>query len=123
MIIYKILLFIGILSGIIGQMSLKKGMKEEGEITLRISKKLPQEIILMFLNQYVLAGVLVYGLSTFLWIIVLSKLDLSYAYPLVSVNFVLIALFSRIFFKEKVTKFRWFSIFLIFCGVIFVSIS
>lgn len=123
MIAYKILLFIGILSGIFGQMFLKKGMKAKGEVNLKLDKNLPMNIISMFLNFYVLLGVLIYGLSSLLWVAVLSKLDLSYAYPLVSVNFVLVALSSKIFFKERVSRSRWLAIFLIFIGVIFVSIS
>lgn len=121
--IYKILLFIGILSGVLGQMALKKGMKSHGEVNFHFNKGLLEQIIKMFLNWYVTLGVAIYGLSSLIWVAVLSKLDLSYAYPLVSINFVLVALSSKIFFKEKVSKFRWFTIFLIFFGVIMVSLS
>ena len=53
----------------------------------------------------------------------LSRIDLSYAYPLVSINFIAITILSRLIFKEKVTRFRWLSVFTILVGVVLLTMS
>ncbi len=119
---YKIWLFIGILMGVFAQLIMKRGMKKHGQVKLSL-KTLHKEILKIYFNVFVFSGVVLYLLSFFIWIFVLSKIDLSYAYPLVSVNFVLVAFFSKLFFKEKVSKKRWISIFVILVGVVLVTMS
>lgn len=120
--IYKILLFISIAIGIAGQLFLKKGMNKHGKAVVRV-KTIISDILGIYLHRWIIAGALLYALSLPLWTAALSKLDLSYAYPLVSVNFVAVSLFSSIFFKEKISRYRWLSIFVILAGVILVTMS
>ncbi|MBU2589404.1 MAG: EamA family transporter [Nanoarchaeota archaeon] len=119
---YKIILFIGILMGVIAQLIMKLGMKRHGKVKLSL-KRIHRDILRIYLNVFVFLGVFLYLFAFFIWIFVISKIDLSYAYPLVSVNFVLIALASKIFFKESVSKKRWLSILIILIGVLLVTMS
>lgn len=119
--IYHTLLFTGIFLGAIAQLALKKGANRELEITL--NKKLFKELINIYWNKYIIFGAACYGISTILWVIVLSKLDLSYAYPLISTNFVIIAILSKLIFKEKINKLRWLGVITITLGVILTSLS
>jgi len=119
---YKLILFVGILMGVIAQLVMKLGMKRHGKVSLSL-KRIHRDIFRIYFNPFVILGVSFYLLSFFIWIFVISKIDLSYAYPLVSINFVLIALFSKIFFKEKVSNKRWLSIVIILLGVILVTMS
>ncbi|MBC2425350.1 SMR family transporter, partial [Clostridium beijerinckii] len=64
-----------------------------------------------------------YGLSFLLWIKVLSKVELSYAYPMVSLGYVLVMLFSYFIFKENITPLRILGIAFIILGVILVARS
>ena len=120
--IYKILLFTGIFLNVIGQLVMKSGMNKRGKLKLHLKTLIP-DIFRIYFNIHVIIGVLCYGISFFMWLAVLSNIDLSYAYPLVSVNFVLVALFSKMVFKEEVSKKRWISIFVILLGVILVTLS
>ena len=123
--IYLGLFAVSLIIGLTGQLLLKKGMNYLGEITLFSDGVLSffKTIWAVFTNRTVLSGVFFFATSSLLWLIILSGLELSYIYPLVSLNYVLIAMGSRLFFKEQVTKMRWLSIIIIIMGVILVSSS
>jgi len=120
--IYKILLFTGIFLNVIGQLVMKKGMRKRGKVSLSL-RKVHKDVFNIYFDRHVIFGVSCYLVSFFIWLVVLSNIDLSYAYPLVSVNFVLVALFSKLFFKERISKRRWLSIAVILIGVILVTSS
>jgi undecaprenyl phosphate-alpha-L-ara4N flippase subunit ArnE len=56
-----------------------------------------------------------------LWLAGLSKLDLSYAYPLVSVGYVLVTFLSAVLFHEEVNAQRWLAVAVISSGVVLVA--
>ncbi|MBI4154279.1 hypothetical protein HY501_03005 [Candidatus Woesearchaeota archaeon] len=121
--LFKLLLFVDIFFSALSQILLKVGMKQHGEVHIRFNKEDLLRMIKMYFNFFVIAGSLVYALSVLLWVAILSNIDLSYAYPLASLNYPLVALSSRFFFKEHVSRFRWFAIAVIMVGVSLVSIS
>lgn len=123
--IYITLFCVGMVLGLMGQLLLKKGMIHIGEVTLfsKGIRNLSKTVWNMMTNKTVLAGIFFFAVSSLLWLVILSGLELSYIYPLVSINYVLVALSSRVLFKEKVTKARWLSIAVIIVGVILVSSS
>ena len=57
------------------------------------------------------------------YLVAISKLDLSMAYPMVSLNYAIILFISRIFFKENVTPLRWLGVVFIIFGVFLISRS
>jgi undecaprenyl phosphate-alpha-L-ara4N flippase subunit ArnE len=58
-----------------------------------------------------------------IWIIILSKLDLSVAIPVASLSYITIPLVSVIFLKERIPFSHWIGILFIALGVILVSLS
>lgn len=122
MISYKLLLFIGIMLGAVGQLLLKHGMTRHGRVSIKL-KSLIKDMFNLYFHRYIMLGGSLFIVSLGLWTIVLSKLDLSYAYPLVSANFVIVSLLSKAFFKEQIPKYRWLSIFVILIGVVLVTMS
>ncbi|MFA6449392.1 MAG: EamA family transporter [bacterium] len=58
-----------------------------------------------------------------LYLAAISKLDVSLAYPIMSLNFAIILVYSKIFFRENVTPLRWFGVFIILFGVFLISRS
>jgi multidrug transporter EmrE-like cation transporter len=120
--IYNFLLLFSIFLGVMAQLFLKLGMKKANIQSIsklgviRLFKKI-------FCNVPVIFGFLAYGVSTIVWIVVLSELDLSYAYPIMSLSYVIVAFASKIFFKEKITSKRWISIVIITVGVVLVGLS
>ena len=74
------------------------------------------------LNLYLLGGVFTYGLSTFVYISVLSKLNLSVAYPVViGLTVVATTMAGAILLREKVSTVNWMGIGLILSGICAVA--
>lgn len=109
-----------ILLAVTGQLLMKKGMMEFGSFPV---SQLLTRLIPMFTNPWVFFGFACFGLSSIFWLVVLSRLPLSFVYPMVSVAYVLVALASMIIFKESVTYVRWTGIVVIILGVILISRS
>jgi multidrug transporter EmrE-like cation transporter len=80
-------------------------------------------ILLIFKSPLLIAGLALYGVGALSWIMVLSRLNLSYAYPFLALNFVLIALVSRLVLGESIPLMRWFGILLICGGIIAIASS
>ena len=53
-----------------------------------------------------------------LWLIVLQHLEVSVAYPMLSLNFVLITLAARFIFRENIDRRHWAGVSLIMLGVL-----
>ena len=103
-----------------GQLFLKLGM---GEVS-KMGKLPPAEFIFKALTTpFVLLGVAIYGVSLIIWLFVISKVDLSFAYSLVALTFVFLLLFSKVFLHENISLFRALGSSLIILGIIFVSKS
>jgi len=109
-----------ILLAVAGQLLMKKGMLVFGAFPVR---QLLYKIIPIFLNPYVFVGLAFFGASAVLWLVVLSRLELSLVYPMVSVAYILVALASWLLFKENVTLVRWLGILVIVMGVFLISRS
>ena len=70
------------------------------------------------LNLYLLGGILTYGLSTIFYILVLGKMNLSIAYPVVIGLTIVATTFSgAIIFREQVTALQWIGIGLMLSGI------
>jgi drug/metabolite transporter (DMT)-like permease len=70
-----------------------------------------------------LTGAGLYIINFFLWITVLSKVDLSVAFPTGSTSYIIVALLSVVFLGEQISVYRWSGIFLIIIGIWFISRS
>ncbi len=104
-----------------GQLLLKAGANKVGRIEA-VALRNPLKIVLSFLTSpLILLGLTLFLVSAFLWITALTRVDLSFAYPLVGISYVLILLFSRIFLGENVNAFRWLGALLVALGVALIS--
>ena len=52
-------------------------------------------------------GLLLFGVSALVWLVVLSRASLSFAYPFASLTYVLILLFDHFVLDEQVPPLRW----------------
>lgn len=114
-----IFLFAAILLGAFGQIAMKYGMNKVGEITASSFFSL-SGFFKVFGNAYVVLGVGLYIVSLLTWLIALSRLDVSFMYPLIAVGYVIVAMFAFIFLKENITLFRWIGIIFIVVGSYFI---
>ncbi len=68
-------------------------------------------------------GIIIFTATFFIWIIVLTRVDLSVASPMASNDYVMIPILAMVFLKEIVSPLRWFGIFCIIAGIYCVSRS
>lgn len=110
------LIFISVCANVVGQMFMKQGMSGEGPISLAV-------YLDRFLSFWVISGFFLYAFSAFIWLKVLTKVELSFAYPILSTSFVLIVFLSWLIFHEDVELLRAAGVGFICAGVILVARS
>ena len=74
-------------------------------------------------SLYVVLGLAMYVLGAALWLLVLSKVDVSMAYPFVGLGFIMTMFLGWAFLNESVGAVRIVGTLLIVAGVILVSSS
>ncbi|NDY42941.1 EamA family transporter [Dissulfurirhabdus thermomarina] len=119
---YLPLILAGVLLNALAQLALKQGMRVVGPFAFRL-EGLAGLCLEVALNPYVLAGLACYVVSVVVWLMVLSRVDVSYAYPLLSVGYIVTALAGKAFFGEALGPVRWAGILVICLGVYLVTRS
>jgi drug/metabolite transporter (DMT)-like permease len=115
-----ILVLISVVLGAFGQISMKKGLKTKPiQITDLASLKLFDTIF----EPYVFLGALLYIAATLIWFVVLSNAELSYAYPLIGLGYIVTTFFAYMYLGENVAFVRWFGIIMIVIGAVLVGRS
>lgn len=110
---------ISILMGAFAQLCLKKGVMEVSLGDEAVSKV--RMLLKCVSNWYLMGGFVLYGLSALVWLVVLSKFELSKAYPMVSLGYVLTLLLGYYFLGEAITLTKVIGILLICVGVVVIS--
>jgi len=110
----------GVLLNAVAQLLLKAGARNVGEIHLtlsnlfsvgwRVATQLP-----------IIGGLTCYVLSVVLWIIALSRVDVSVAYPMLSLGYVVTAIGAWYLFGEALSVQRLLAIFVILVGVAWLA--
>jgi len=104
------------------QFSLKAGMSDQGVREAMAQPSSLGTLLTVFTNKYVLGGFALYGLGAVIWLGVLSKWDVSKAYPLVGLGFVFTVLVG-LMLGEQVSALRAAGVALICAGVFVVARS
>jgi drug/metabolite transporter (DMT)-like permease len=107
--------------GAVGQIFIKKGLNALGG--LDFSSGIVTTYLKIFLSPLVIIGICIYFVGVFFWLYGLSKVELSFAFPFVSVSYVLVFLLSWFFLGESIPVLRWIGLVTICCGVLLVGRS
>ncbi len=116
------LILIPVVFASISELSMKKAISSFGEISFKALLTWTFHITL-FTNPYVLFALGLYAISVLLWLVVLSRVPLSYAYPMVSLSYVLVILASKWILGESISWIRWVGVLLICLGVALIARS
>ncbi len=104
------------------QLALKLGMSSP-TVTAALPQGGKEVIFAVAASPLVWTGLTIYGLSVAVWLWILSKVDLSLAYPFVGVSFILVMLFGVFLLQEAVTPLRVVGTLLIALGCVMVARS
>ena len=115
-------LFTGVLLNAAAQLLLKGGTNRLGVITLT-ADNWASTLVRMAGEGHFIAGVAFYVVSLVVWIIGLSRVPVSVAYPMLSLGYVVNAIAAHYLFGEAVTAQRWLGIGFIVAGVWLVARS
>ncbi|MEI7531485.1 MAG: EamA family transporter [Betaproteobacteria bacterium] len=115
-------LFVGILLNAAAQLLLKAGTLKLGEVTLA-PESLLQTLGSLATNGPIMGGLCLYGFSVLTWIAGLSRVDVSIAYPLLSLGYVVNVFAAYYLFGEAITWQKALAIGIILIGVYLLARS
>lgn len=104
------------------QLVLKVGMTSP-PVQRLIDQGFSVRLIGIFLDPYVIGGLFLYFSAAMMWLFVLAKFEVSYAYPFVALGFVITALAGWLLFDDAMSTGRVLGTLLICAGVVLVARS
>jgi len=116
------LVFTGVMLNAAAQLLLKAGVKDVGVIELTPGTIFHAGLKLA-LEPHILAGLTCYVISVVVWILALSRVQVSIAYPMLSLGYVVTAFAAWAFMGEGVNALRLSGIAVIIVGVFLVARS
>ncbi len=116
-------ILVAVLLVITGQLVLKIGMLRVGAID-RERARTPLALVFEIARQpAVVGGLAIYGVSALLWLYVLSRTELSYAYPFLSLAYAGVTAAATVLLKEPFTRRQWLGLLFVMAGVMSVAAS
>jgi multidrug transporter EmrE-like cation transporter len=116
------LLLAGVLLNAVAQLLLKAGTNAVGPFEFSTANAVPVGIKLAF-EPHILGGIACYVVSVVVWILALSRVEVSVAYPMLSIGYVVNAVAAYYLFGEAVSATRLVGIGVIILGVFIVARS
>ena len=116
------LLLTGVLLNAAAQLFLKAGTTRIGEFAFSIDNIVPIGWQLAT-QPFIVAGVLCYGISLIVWIMGLSRVPVSIAYPMLSIGYIVSAVAAWYLFGESLSAQKMAGIGFIMIGVYLVARS
>lgn len=119
---YIPLILFTVLTNFGSQILLKHGMTTIEHFALD-GEGLLKAIPLIVFNPFVILGLIVMAISMGTHLVVLSRVDISYAYPFLGLSFVLVTLWGYFMLNEPLTAYKVAGVLLICAGVAIVAKS
>ena len=117
---YIPLIILGVLLNACAQITIKQGMRTIGLFSFSMANIIPVGIKVA-LSPFIIAGLFCYAISVVVWLLVLSRVEVTYAYPFLSVGYIVTAIAGYMFLGENMECTRWVGIFIICIGVYLIT--
>ena len=114
-----LLLLLAISLSVTGEFLLKAGMNQVGVLSLT-PKDFVSGLLRAFSNPRILAGFVLIFAGSLIWLAVLSRVDLSWAYPMLSLGYLFVVLTSWFFLGEAFSLLRVMGTIFVCLGVFFI---
>jgi multidrug transporter EmrE-like cation transporter len=116
------LVLAGVLLNAAAQLLLKAGTNRVGEFAFAMDNVLPVGMKLA-MNPFILGGLTCYVVSVVIWILALSRVPVSIAYPMLSIGYIVNAIAAWMLFGESLGAQKLVGIGFIVVGVFLVARS
>ncbi len=113
---YLPLIISGVMLNAAAQLALKQGMRNIGYFEFRL-ENCQQIFWAIATSPSIITGLFCYVISVTVWLLVLSRVEVSFAYPLLSIGYIVTAVAGWRFFDESMSLTRWGGIIVICIGV------
>lgn len=110
-----VFIVISVLIGAVGQIAFKYGAMQ------MVAQ--PGNTLLEKIKWPIVLGLFLYGISTIIWIMALKKVELSYAYPMISLGYIVVFIASYFLFNESIGWLRIGGMLFILTGIVLVAKS
>lgn len=81
------------------------------------------DYVKMALQPHIFGGLALNGFAAISWLLALSHLELSYVFPYLSLNYILIPIGAYFLFKEELSTRKFIGIGIICCGIFLIALS
>ncbi len=117
-----LLILTGVLLNAVAQLALKASVAGMGELSLNLQTAWPL-FTRLAAEPWLWVGLFCYGISVVVWILALSRVDVTIAYPMLSIGYVVNALAAAALLGEALTLGRIAGIGIIILGVFILARS
>lgn len=105
-----------------GQLIIKWQIKKAGDFPQDYTEKI-LFLVRLLINPWIISSFIGAFLAALCWMVAMTKFELSYAYPFISLTFVLVLFFSGILFHESISLLKIVGVLFIITGVIVGSLG
>jgi drug/metabolite transporter (DMT)-like permease len=114
------LILVSVALAAVAQLTLKYGMNQVRDASGVVQLN-GDSLRAILLTPAVWGGLAIFAISASVWLAVLSRASLSFAYPFAALTYVLILLFDRFFLHQQVGALRWAGVALIVSGIVLIA--
>lgn len=118
-----LILLVGLIFESAGVVLLKKGITQVGDVRTVTAAEIIRVVKAGAVSPQILLGVFFEALFFLCLIILMSKSDISFLWPLTALSFVFATFAAILFLGETVSWLRWIGVILIVIGAAFISYS
>ncbi|MBO9652093.1 MAG: EamA family transporter [Variovorax sp.] len=115
------IILMGVLLNSVAQLLLKAGARAIGPVSLTSGASLASAAFGASTQPWIALGLMCYFVSAGLWVVALTRVDVTVAYPLLSLGYVIAAVLAWQIFGEQLTAMRLLGIFIILAGVLVLA--
>ena len=102
-------------------LSVSQVLQKVGAARRLAGRHTPQQWLAALRSPELLGAAVAIVAGTALWLVVLYRMDVSRAFPLLSLGSVVVVVVSRFYLKERVSAYRWVGVTLIAVGIALVA--
>ncbi|HET7482118.1 MAG TPA: EamA family transporter [Actinomycetota bacterium] len=118
-----VLLLVSVVFAVAGQITLKTAMDNVGRLGKSELGSIGQTVGRVAREPRLWVGLVLFGVSAVFWLIVLSRVRLSVAYPMIGISYIAVVLFARYHLHEHVPPLRWIGVAVIAIGIAVIGFS
>lgn len=122
-IISLVLLAVSVTFAVSGQVTLKAAMNRIGRIGTEQVANMGETAGRAIREPRLWGGLALFGISALFWLVVISRVPLSLAYPFVGLSYIVVVALDKVVFGEDVPGLRWVGVLIVASGIALIGLT